>query len=628
MAPHNRVIWVCKIAALASLCANAVQAQDTAQTMPDDVRQALLLGNPKAAVAWLQKADAAGNSNATFELGKLYRLGSGLPKDRARAEVLLKKAADHGHAGATKLLEQFAGRRSEQASNPSAIGDDSQPSDINWFAWIGAGRPPPATTAVANPNQKNDGGTPLVLYAVEQGDQAWVERFIEQQVDLTAVDARGNSVLHGAIRHKDGALLTLLLASGAPTDLKNAEGGTPLHLATALANKAAIRSLLGAGANTNLANNSGWTAPMIAERADDAGLLALFGRKSATPHRSSAATAIATEESLLHLVRLGNAAEVKRLLRRGISANAKDAGGDSALILAVRGNHIATVRILLAGGADANQAAARNITPLHIASQQKSKTITSLLLKAGASPDSRDQNKQTPLHKLVRSGCLECLTLLLDAGANLNAADKNGVSPILQAAKTGQTALIDTLLQAGANRQASDNASRSALWWAVKNEHKPAALALLHQQLVDNALNQPDLDGLTPLHLAVQHNDLELVTRLASPNTINATTERGSTPLTLAAHAGETSVAALLIELGANVDQANNVGDTPLMEAIHQQAEPTAMLLVKSGASLNIHNVSGQSAKSLIEAIDQPQWTAMLNEADGALAAIFKRLSQ
>jgi len=50
------------------------------------------------AAQWYQKAADLGNSSAQNELGRLYQLGQGVPKDYAKAVDLFRKAADQGNA--------------------------------------------------------------------------------------------------------------------------------------------------------------------------------------------------------------------------------------------------------------------------------------------------------------------------------------------------------------------------------------------------------------------------------------------------------------------------------------------------------------------------------------------------
>lgn len=60
-------------------------------------------GDYQGAVKQWQAPAAAGDPDAQFNLGNAYRLGMGVPQDRARAEDLLSRAAAQGHLEAADL---------------------------------------------------------------------------------------------------------------------------------------------------------------------------------------------------------------------------------------------------------------------------------------------------------------------------------------------------------------------------------------------------------------------------------------------------------------------------------------------------------------------------------------------
>lgn len=605
------------------------QVRADAQVMPSEIRQSLLLGDTATAVAWLKSSVAEGDSNAAYELGKLYRLGRGVPKSREKALDLFKLAAAANHEEAEVILSRL--KPAGDAANSkqeTQVGSTETPGAADWFASVDSGSAPPSSGSSQNYEVQNEVGTPLLVHAVERQQDAWVQFLLTQKVDLNAADARGNGALHCAVRNSNSSMLKMLLAAGALTKLKNSEGETALHLATALGNEVAVRQLLKAGSSMSTKNNSGWSASMLAERTGKSKLLSLFGRRSAPSVGRKGTVSPVSSESLLHLVRQGKLPEVKRLLNAGVPVDSKNTGGDTALTLAVSRGYIDLAVTLLGYGADVNLTDGRGATPLHLAVRKADEPVIRLLLRANADTELQNAAQDTPLQVAVKRLCGGCVTLLIAAEADLEAVDKNGMAPLLRAAQTGQKAQLEALLSVGANPFALDNTGRTSLWWAVKNQHSDVAYALLEHFDNGEIPKQEDIDGVTPLHLAVQEDDLELVRRLSVLNALNAPTVTGSSPLLLAAFAGTTSVVELLLALGAELDQTNSLGDTPLMTAIQQRHHRTALLLVKAGASLNYHNISGLSAKEMINAIDEPKWNAVLEEEQSVLAAIFKSLSE
>lgn len=627
MAPRS-VSWLAILGLVTVVILAPGLTNAATESMPSEIRRALLLGDTDSAVVWLTTAVSNGNSDAAYELGKLYRLGAGVAKNRTKALELFRFAATAGHAEAIDLLAQVApaGQSTTVPTNLGARRSDTEPSE-DWFAWVNAARAPLKSISRAKYEIKNAAGTPLIVHVVEQGRVDWLTQLLSQKVNLAVFDAQGNGVLHRAVRSKDTSMLKALLAAGAPTNLRNVDGSSALHVAAALGNKAAVKRLLKAGSNLSEKNNSGWSAVMIAERSGSPDLLALFDRRSTGSSTRKAAAVPVSSESLLHKVRQGKLAQVKRLLDAGVSVDARNSGGDTALTLAVDRKHKDIVVALLAYGANVNLANDRGATPLHLAVSNGDEAVVRLLLKAKAKPDFPNAAQKTPVQLAVSRQCLPCLALLIGAQANLEATDKYGMTPLLEASKAGKKAFVQALLQAGVNGFAADNANHTSLWWAVRNRHSEVAYLLLEQPERLSVSKQKDSSGINPLHLAVQQEDVELVRRLATVDALNVPTATGSSPLLLAAHAGNNPVIELLLGLGAQVDQSNNLGDTALMEAIQQRSLTTTLQLVKAGASLNTHNVNGLSAKGMIMAIDDPAWTAVMDEGQGMFAAILKSLS-
>src|SRR5206468_3499338 len=82
----------------------------------------------------------------------------------------------------------------------------------------------------------------------------------------------------------------------------------------------------------------------------------------------------------------GSAADLKRLLDRGMKPDARTAGGMTPLMLAAR--DLEKVKLLVERGADVNARAATGITPLMVAARYNGNAeVVRLLLKRGARPN-------------------------------------------------------------------------------------------------------------------------------------------------------------------------------------------------------------------------------------------------
>jgi ankyrin repeat protein len=96
-------------------------------------------------------------------------------------------------------------------------------------------------------------------------------------------------------------------------------------------------------------------------------------------------------------------------------------------------------------------------------------------------------------------------------------------------------------------------------------------------------------DGLTPLHKAVQADDIAAVKKLlaAGADARAATTLGHVTPLALGAINGDAAIIQALLNAGAGVDVANADGDTPLMLAAASGSADAIKALLDHGAAIN-----------------------------------------
>ncbi|MFM2211962.1 MAG: hypothetical protein RL639_1156 [Verrucomicrobiota bacterium] len=126
------------------------------------------------------------------------------------------------------------------------------------------------------------------------------------------------------------------------------------------------------------------------------------------------------------LARNGDAAGLGALLKAGLAIDARDAKGNTLLMLA---------------------------------SYHGRAEVVKLLLKSGATVDLRNDKGQTPLGGVAFKGYVEIATLLLDAGAD-PLADQGGSTPADFATLAGKTEIL-ALLQSR-----RDNAAKPTRWFS------------------------------------------------------------------------------------------------------------------------------------------------------------------
>jgi ankyrin repeat protein len=288
-----------------------------------------------------------------------------------------------------------------------------------------------------------------------------------------------------------------------------------------------------------------------------------FSTRTARAGDRRAAAPIAPD--LVRAIRDGDAQAIRALLDRGADVNARDAEGNTPLILASFYASPRCVALLLEGGADANAANAAGVTALIRAATDYEKAR--LLVDAGANVRVRTADLgNTPLLLAARrAGNARTVKLLLERGADASERNGAGVSPLMSGAAGGDLETVRSLLDAGAK---ADDLPGS-------NDASPADIASRFR---------------TPLMWAAYRDDEPMVRLLlvrgADPN---RSTYFGN-PLSHACWNDGFDAAVLLIDSGADVNARDAVADfTPLHWAAgNETLRPHLVrLLLGSGADPN-----------------------------------------
>ena len=213
---------------------------------------------------------------------------------------------------------------------------------------------------------------------------------------------------------------------------------------------------------------------------------------------------------LHYAVKWAHLGHVQRLLVKGVSIDAKDWDGRTALHLGAAGAHPDIVACLLVCGAAPRLKDGRGLTPLHRVAYGTADRNTSgwfrqmdtlrlrrqcrlragrekhdawgrlpqmatlshdscrvdmakLILAHRAPVDARDNLGLTPLHRAAWRGRAGLVGLFLDAGADVNARDHVGQTPLHLAALACNRDVVELLLAKGADVNAKTRAGRTPL---------------------------------------------------------------------------------------------------------------------------------------------------------------------
>jgi ankyrin repeat protein len=434
-----------------------------------------------------------------------------------------------------------------------------------------------------------------VVNAAEKGDRDAIRSLLKARADVNAAQPDGATALAWATYRDDLEAVDLLLAAGAKANVANEYGITPLWLACANGNASIVAALLKKGkANPNVAQWSGATA-------------------------------------LMECARSGNAEAVESLLALGAKVNAAEgAQGQTALMWAAARSHSQAVAALIQGGADVNLATKGGTTALMFAAQQGDIASARALLAAKANINVATNEQatwvgDTALLLAAAGGHEAVATFLLGQGADANAADEFGFTPL-------HFSMMRSLVQVTGVRAGTP----AVLFWDTylfRDDMPGLVRALLAHganpnvritkymggnKLLSTRLNDPAKFsvrevGATPFLLAAHAHDTEIMRMLAKAGADPRLATEGQTTALMMA-AGLTRIrdfgalpytpeqaqqafetVKLCVELGADVNAANNLGLTALHGAAFTGLDEVVRFLVQNGANINAKDASGQT---------------------------------
>ena len=434
------------------------------------------------------------------------------------------------------------------------------------------------------------GATPLHM-AVAQANEPAVVALLSRGASSATEDCNGNTALHHAARleNNQAGLVNILLKHGASIEAGNNFGTTPLHLAIVHGNKPAVVALLSRGASLATEDSVGDSALHHAARVEN-NQLELVNMLLKHGAAIEAVNKFGVTPLLLAFQK-GNKAAVVALLAKGASLSSVDHVGNTALHHAAisKNNQADLVNMLLKHGASIEAGDKVGITPLHMAVAHANKPAVVALLSRGASLATQDSVGDTALHHAARveNNQTDLVNMLLKHGASIEAGNESGITPLLVAFQAGNEPAAVALLEGGASLASVDSDGNTALHHvAISTNNNQAGLVniiLKHGASVET-LNKA---GVTPLHMAVAHDNEPAVVALLSRGASLATKDgNGDTALHHAARLqnNEADLVNMLLKHGASIEAVNNSGWSPLIQAILRDNEPGALALLEGGA--------------------------------------------
>ncbi|MXY25542.1 MAG: ankyrin repeat domain-containing protein [Acidobacteria bacterium] len=306
---------------------------------------------------------------------------------------------------------------------------------------------------------------------------------------------------------------------------------------------------------------AGWIAAVVA--------CVSAGPASAQPNDDAARSDAA---ALIAAAKQGDAGAVGTLLQAGVDADAAEADGSTALLWAVHSDSYDAAQLLLEAGADPNGANDLGATPLWAAGENRNPRVTDLLLAAGADPNLALLAGETPVMVAARAGAADVVDRLAGAGADLERRGTRGQTALMWAAAQRHPAVVETLIAHGADLHAV-----SDVWsqWMGVPPHSRNNKEIPH-------------GGNTALLFAVRAGDLESARLLVDAGAdVDDADAWGVSAVTLAAHGGHNELLAFLLERGADPGAAA-AGFAALHESAMRNDVRATRALLEAGADPDV----------------------------------------
>ncbi len=412
--------------------------------------------------------------------------------------------------------------------------------------------------------QEMDKQNQKFLRAVANNDLEEVKKLIKQGVDINTKDEKGFTALsHACLITKNIEMIELLIDNGADIDTKTNEGNTPLISACYFGNNDVVDCLVSNGANIYIENDGGHNAKKTAEIIlNNEAIEIIENRKEKITKK------------LIKAVKAGNVDKVKKLISAGGDVNAKDADGNSILMIAA---------------IDKNKC-----------------DILEILLDNDADTELRNEKGVTPLMTAAHFGNSEGVMILMNYGADIF-AQKDGNYATWYGEIEGYFDIRDMLNRAMTN--ARNEATADLIKHVRNNDYDKVEQAIKNKANI----NIKDKYGRTAL---MQNRSIEIMELLLKNKPdVDMQDDIGNTALIYNCLLGNYEKADLLLTYGANPDIKNENGFTALMRAAENGNAKIVERLIYFGANVSIKNNDGQTALDLAKLSKNKEVIKILEQA-------------
>ncbi|XP_047245850.1 ankyrin repeat domain-containing protein 27 isoform X3 [Girardinichthys multiradiatus] len=379
-------------------------------------------------------------------------------------------------------------------------------------------------------------------------------------------DDRGYSPLHAAAICGQAQLIDLLVNKGASVNATDYHALTPLHLACQRGFQGVSLLLLHYKANTEAQDNNGNTPLHLA---------CMYG------HEDCVKALVYYDVQTCHL-------------------DLQNDKGDTALHIAARWGYEGIIQVLLENEASTHILNKNKESPLQCALNSK----ILMVLKSTQNSHHHRRNDSPSCSPLAsdcssrRSSVSSTSSMSSVAKHEVERVQHREVEKLLRAVADGDVEMMRYLLEWTDEEEDGELRSESHLCHPLCQCPNCAPTQKLPvQQAGALSVNSCDKDGFTPLHVAALHGHSSLAALLIRHGAnVNVRTSQNATPLHLASQNSHLQVVMLLLECNAKLNKKDHYGNTPLILVCLRGNLEMASTLLQSKALVNVVNLQGNTA--------------------------------
>ena len=290
----------------------------------------------------------------------------------------------------------------------------------------------------------------------------------------------------------------------------------------------------------------------------------------------------------------GDLMAIKRMYAdRLASPHDVDPTGRNALLYASKQQSAKVAEFLLDQGADSNQPDSLGRPPSEALLKRSfggmyGENGSNIMRRILNSDDSFDEFGFTTLHKIVLGFMIKDLQTVLEA----------------------TTDTVNTV----------DSIGRTALFWAVICDNTKHVRLLLHYGADPNA---KDIRGFTPVDFVRGPSVCRLLLNAGATNNVNPMNHYHSSLHEQVIENGNVEVVSMLATAGFGFDMRDHDNETPLLNAIYAGHTAVVKLLIELGADVNNANIgSRDSALHFAASFDRPEILQLLLDAKADYTAL------